>query len=122
MGCNCEHCNHEHNHAHNHEHSHARHHDHGDEAQSRRIMLARIIVSALLAPADQRRLDDLRRAHYPPDRNRLPAHLTLFHHLPPSVETELVGRLRAATRAAAPDLRALSGRARAPRTAPPPAA
>ena len=60
MGCNCEHCNHEHNHAHNHEHSHARHHDHGyehhrehnhdhgDEAQSRRIMLARIIVSALL--------------------------------------------------------------------------
>jgi 2'-5' RNA ligase len=33
--------------------------------------------------------DALRRAHYPPDRNRLRAHVTLFHALPPSVEDEL---------------------------------
>lgn len=28
--------------------------------------------------------DSLRRAHYPPERNRLGAHVTLFHALPPS--------------------------------------
>jgi 2'-5' RNA ligase len=28
------------------------------------------------------RLDALRRAHFPPERNVIPAHLTLFHHLP----------------------------------------
>ena len=33
--------------------------------------------------------DALRRAHYPPDRNRLRAHVTLFHALPPSVEDEV---------------------------------
>ena len=38
-------------------------------------------------------LQALRRAHYPPERNRVPAHLTLFHHLPPSVRGELDGRL-----------------------------
>lgn len=27
-------------------------------------------------------LDALRRQHYPPERNRVPAHLTLFHRLP----------------------------------------
>jgi len=31
----------------------------------------------------------LRRAHYPPDRNYLPAHLTMFHVLPPSAEGEV---------------------------------
>ena len=35
----------------------------------------------------------MRRAHYPPERNRLPAHLTLFHALPPSAEAELRHRL-----------------------------
>lgn len=34
--------------------------------------------------------DGLRRAHYPPDRNRLRAHVTLFHALPPSAEGEIV--------------------------------
>ena len=34
--------------------------------------------------------DALRRAHYPPERNRLRAHVTLFHALPPSVEAELL--------------------------------
>ncbi|RZA16515.1 MAG: 2'-5' RNA ligase family protein, partial [Proteobacteria bacterium] len=33
--------------------------------------------------------DRLRREHYPPDRNRLRAHVTLFHALPPSSEGEL---------------------------------
>jgi hypothetical protein len=33
--------------------------------------------------------DALRRAHYPPERNRLRAHVTLFHALPPSAEPEI---------------------------------
>ncbi|MEO6093719.1 MAG: 2'-5' RNA ligase family protein [Novosphingobium sp.] len=33
--------------------------------------------------------DRLRRAHYPAERNRLRAHVTLFHALPPSAEAEL---------------------------------
>lgn len=48
-----------------------------------------------MAAADQQRFDALRRAHYPPDRNMLTAHITLFHHLPPSSLDEL-GRLIAA--------------------------
>ncbi|HEY0960627.1 MAG TPA: 2'-5' RNA ligase family protein [Novosphingobium sp.] len=33
--------------------------------------------------------DALRKAHYPPERNHLPAHVTLFHALPPSAEEEI---------------------------------
>jgi len=33
--------------------------------------------------------EGLRRAHYPPERNRVRAHVTLFHALPPSVEDEV---------------------------------
>jgi len=54
---------------------------------------APLIVSALIGAEDFAWLDSLRRAHYPPNRNRLPAHLTLFHHLPPSVAPELRRRL-----------------------------
>jgi hypothetical protein len=46
----------------------------------------------------------LRRTHYPPERNRVPAHLTLFRQLPPSLEGELATRLARA--AAAPPPRA----------------
>lgn len=59
---------------------------------------APIVVTALLGRADQSAFDALRREHYPPERNVLPAHLTLFHHLPPSVEDELKHRLTVATR------------------------
>lgn len=40
-------------------------------------------------------LQEMRRTYYPPERNRVPAHLTLFRHLPPSVEAELAARLGA---------------------------
>ena len=33
--------------------------------------------------------DGLRQLHYPPERNRLRAHVTLFHALPPSSEAEV---------------------------------
>ena len=59
---------------------------------------APIIVSALFGDADLAWLDALRRAHFPPARNQLPAHLTLFHHLPPSIEGELGARLGTETR------------------------
>lgn len=63
---------------------------------------APIIVSALFGPADFAWLDGLRREHFPPERNQLDAHLTLFHHLPPSLESELKHRLAIITRAAPP--------------------
>lgn len=47
--------------------------------------------------------DGLRRAHYPPDRNRLRAHVTLFHALPPSIEEELLALLAELTRAPPPE-------------------
>ena len=37
--------------------------------------------------------DALRRAHYPPERNKLQAHVTLFHSFAPSLREELRGYL-----------------------------
>jgi 2'-5' RNA ligase superfamily len=58
------------------------------------VTLAPLIVTAVLGTADQRRFDALRRAHFPPERNYLSAHLTLFHHLPPARADELVRLLK----------------------------
>ena len=41
-----------------------------------------LIVTALLDADAQERFDRLRRNHFPPERNHLDAHLTLFHRLP----------------------------------------
>lgn len=65
-------------------------------------MAGAMIVTAELAPADLAWLDALRRHHYPPERNRLPAHLTMFHALPPSLEGEARHRLAEAAKAKAP--------------------
>ena len=48
-----------------------------------------LIVTAEIAAEDLAWLDRLRRAHYPAERNQLPAHLTMFHALPPSAEGEV---------------------------------
>ena len=58
---------------------------------------APIIVSALLGAEDFAWLNGLRRAHFPPERNQLDAHLTMFHHLPPSLEGEVKQRLAVLT-------------------------
>lgn len=50
---------------------------------------APLIVTAELPEALQSRADQLRQAHFPPERNVLKAHVTLFHALPPMVEDEL---------------------------------
>ncbi|WP_230293228.1 2'-5' RNA ligase family protein [Croceicoccus sp. Ery5] len=48
-----------------------------------------IIVTAALPPEIFAMADRLRRAHFPPARNVLSAHLTMFHAIPPSLEREL---------------------------------
>lgn len=65
-------------------------------------MAGALILTAELGRQDLAWLDGLRRRHFPPERNQLPAHLTMFHALPPSVETEIRTRLAAATRGRAP--------------------
>lgn len=69
-------------------------------------MTAPIIVSALFDAATLRWLDGMRQTYFPPDRNVLPAHLTMFHHLPPSIERELGQRLAEMSRRGRPDARA----------------
>ena len=56
-------------------------------------MAGALIVTAEIAPGDFSWIEGLRRAHYPAERNQVPAHLTIFHALPPSAETELRGRI-----------------------------
>ena len=56
-------------------------------------------MTALFERADQSWFNQLRREHFPPEKNVVEAHLTLFHHLPPSVAEELKHRLSQATRA-----------------------
>lgn len=41
-----------------------------------------LILTLALHPDDQARFDLLRERHFPPEHNHIPAHLTLFHHLP----------------------------------------
>lgn len=54
---------------------------------------APLILTAELPRELHRWATELRRAHYPPQHNRLEAHVTLFHALPHFVEDELVALL-----------------------------
>lgn len=56
-------------------------------------MAGALIVTAEIAAEDLAWLDRLRRAHYPPERNWLAAHLTMFHALPPTSAGEVRGAL-----------------------------
>lgn len=56
---------------------------------------APIIVTATMGAADQRFFDTLRTTHFPPERNHLAAHITLFHQLPPSALGEVEHLIRA---------------------------
>lgn len=58
-------------------------------------MTAPIIITAEMGKTDQAWANGLRRAHFPPERNFLDAHITLFHHLPPSHLPEIRSRLAA---------------------------
>ena len=63
--------------------------------------VAPLILTVLFAPDAAAELDALRQRYFPPERNWIPAHVTLFHHLPGA-------RLRAVL----DDLRAVCGTAR----------
>ncbi|MFL6765439.1 MAG: 2'-5' RNA ligase family protein [Sphingomicrobium sp.] len=65
-------------------------------------MSAALIVTAELGRQDHAWLDQLRRAHYPAERNQLPAHLTMFRALPQSAEREVRSRLAAVAAQPAP--------------------
>ncbi len=65
-------------------------------------MAGALIVTAELGGEDQAWLDRLRRTHFPPERNLLSAHLTMFHALAPSLEGEARRRLAEAARASPP--------------------
>ena len=52
-------------------------------------MAGPLILTAELGAADLTWLKDLPRRHYPVERNQVPAHLTMFHTLPPSTEGEI---------------------------------
>lgn len=41
-----------------------------------------LVLTLALHPDDQARFDRLRTLHFPSGRNMIPAHVTLFHHLP----------------------------------------
>ena len=56
-------------------------------------MAGALIVAAQIGAEDFSWLERLRRARYPPERNRVPAHLTIFHAIAPSAEGEVRRRL-----------------------------
>ena len=68
-------------------------------------MAGPLIVTAELGRPDFGWLNELRRRHYPPERNQLSAHLTMFHAIPPSAESELRRILAAAAQLRPPPAR-----------------
>jgi 2'-5' RNA ligase len=50
---------------------------------------APLVLTLQLDEASQARFDALRRAHFPPERNHLQAHVTLFHALPGEREPQV---------------------------------
>ncbi len=61
-------------------------------------------MTALLAADAQAQFEALRRAHFPPERNLVPAHVTLFHNLPGSELAGVRRRLAQVTDASPPDV------------------
>jgi hypothetical protein len=63
---------------------------------------APLILTLALDRASFERLDAERRAHFPPERNVIPAHLTLFHALPGEAWAGIAARLAEAVAATPP--------------------
>lgn len=61
-----------------------------------------LIVTAALDEGAFDWFDDLRRSHFPPGRNRVPAHLTLFHALPGEQEPFVLQAIRTACKSRRP--------------------
>jgi hypothetical protein len=71
-------------------------------------MSGALIVTAALGAEDFAWLDGQRRAYFPPERNQLAAHLTMFHALPPSAEAE-AGRVLAREAASPAPMATIAG-------------
>ena len=72
------------------------------EGTAARPVAGALIITAEIGASDLAWLDRLRRAHYPAERNQLPAHLTMFRALPPSAEGEARSTLSRLAAEAAP--------------------
>jgi|TARA_R100000501_G_scaffold17919_1_gene34796 2'-5' RNA ligase len=59
---------------------------------------APLIMTALIERTALARFDALRREHFPPERNLLTAHLTMFHHLPGTRASDLLEETKDAAR------------------------
>ena len=57
-----------------------------------------IILTARMGDQEFAYANRLRRAYYPPERNQVDAHITLFRHLPGHCEDEVVAAMRDACR------------------------
>jgi hypothetical protein len=66
------------------------------------MQAAPLILTAVLPPDIHRWATDLRTRYFPPERNFLAAHVTLFHALPPSAEAEVDAALKALAAQCAP--------------------
>jgi hypothetical protein len=53
------------------------------------LILQPLVLTALFDPPTRDWLERLRRSHFPPERNQVSAHLTLFHALPGSESSEI---------------------------------
>ncbi|KQM21699.1 hypothetical protein ASE73_15065 [Sphingomonas sp. Leaf24] len=73
------------------------------------LLPAPIIVTAVFHREDQAWFERQRRAYFPPERNVLAAHCTMFHHLSPELGAELKRRLNAATRGQAAPVARVGG-------------
>ena len=71
--------------------------------------LARPLIVTAELGTDFGWLEDLRQRHFPPERNQLRAHLTMFHAIPPSAEAELRRILQSFTTEPQPQAR-IAGR------------
>ncbi|MBX9739351.1 MAG: 2'-5' RNA ligase family protein [Beijerinckiaceae bacterium] len=54
---------------------------------------APLILTAMMEESAAQRFDAMRRAYFPPERNRIQAHLTMFHALPGSALAEIEDEL-----------------------------
>ena len=61
-----------------------------------------LILTARIDEGDLRPFDQLRQRHYPPDRNFIRAHLTVFHRLPGEYRERIDGSLKLVTRGIGP--------------------
>jgi hypothetical protein len=72
--------------------------DQGSQAEA----AAPLVLTLALDPETQAWLESMRRAHFPPARNLVPAHVTLFHALPGEAEAEIIATLSGACAALPP--------------------